>query len=91
MYENSKLGLITDEIKEIVSIAPEDISPPPPLFKGLRTEYLKGLGKKNDRIIILLNLAKLLTAEEKTALLDSSESFSEKNILQTGGEESAAT
>lgn len=88
-YEDSKLGLLTDEIEEIVSIAPEDISPPPPLFKGLRTEYLSGLGKKDERIIILLNLGKLLTAEEKIALLDSSDSFAEKNMLQLGGEEDA--
>lgn len=88
-YEDSKLGLLTDEIKEIVSIAPEDISPPPPLFKGLRTEYLDGLGKKDQRIIILLKLGKILSAEEKIAFLDSSDSFAEKNILQLGGEEDA--
>ncbi len=88
-YEDSKLGLMTDEIKEIISIAPEDISPPPPLFKGLRTEYLSGLGKKEDRIIILLNLSSLLTAEEKIALIDSSDSFKEENMLQLGGEEDA--
>jgi len=64
-FEDEKLGILVDEIDEIVALSPEDITPPPMIFKGLKTEYLTGLGKKDDRIIIMLNLDRLLTSEEK--------------------------
>ncbi|MBI4689816.1 MAG: purine-binding chemotaxis protein CheW [Nitrospirae bacterium] len=78
-YENGKIGLLVDEIEEIISLAPEDIIPSPSIFKGLKTEYLTGLGKKEDKIIILLNIDRLLTSEEKIMLSDSSDPFSAAN------------
>lgn len=78
-FEEEKLGLIVDEMKEIVSIADEDISAPPAIFKGLKTEYLTSLGKKNGNVIIILNLDNLLTSEEKIILKESTELIEEKN------------
>jgi len=78
-YDNEKIGLLVDEIEEIMSLAPEDIIAPPSIFKGLKTEYLTGLGKKEDRIIILLSLDRLLTSEEKIMLKESSELIEEKD------------
>lgn len=71
--EGEKIGLQVDEIDEIISLAAEDLIAPPSIFKGLKTEYLKGLGKKEGRIIILLNLDRLLTSEEKIILKESAE------------------
>lgn len=78
-FDQDKLGLLIDEIREIIPIAPEDISPPPQLFKGLKTEYLAGLGKKGEKIIILLNLDTLLTSEEKILLKETAELEEEQN------------
>ena len=60
--EDEKIGLLVDEIDKIVPFSPEEISAPPAMFKGLKTEYLTGLGKKEDRIVILLNIERLLTS-----------------------------
>lgn len=73
--EGGKIGILVDEIDEIISLNPEDITAPPSIFRGVKTEYLTGLGKKGDRIIILLNLDKLLTSEEKISLSNSSDSL----------------
>jgi purine-binding chemotaxis protein CheW len=70
-YDNEKLGLLVDEIREIVALNAEDISSPPSIFKGLRKKYLTGLGKKDDKIIILLDVDYLLSSEEKIMLKDS--------------------
>lgn len=67
-YESEKIGLLVDEIKEIISLNPEEIIVPPAIFKGLKERYLSGLGKKNEGIIILLNIDYLLTSEEKIML-----------------------
>jgi purine-binding chemotaxis protein CheW len=73
-----KIGFLVDEIKEILSLEPGEIRPSPSLFRGFRTEYLTGLGKKGDRIIILLNIDNLLTSEEKILLQESRELLEEK-------------
>jgi len=70
-FGREKIGLFVDGIKEIMSLAPEEMTTPPSLFKGFRTEYLTGLGKKDGAIIILLNIDNLLTSEEKIILKES--------------------
>jgi purine-binding chemotaxis protein CheW len=70
-YDDEKIGLVVDEVKEITSLDTGDITNPPSIFKGLKKKYLTGLGKKGDMIIIILNLDDLLTSEEKIMLKES--------------------
>lgn len=70
-YDSEKIGLLVDEIKEIIPLNPEEITAPPTIFKGLKKKYLNGLGRKDERIIILLNIDYLLTTEEKIILKES--------------------
>ena len=72
-YREEKIGFLVDEIREILLLNPEEISPSPSIFKGFKTEYLTGLGKKGEQIIILLNIDNLLTSEEKIWLKESKE------------------
>lgn len=62
---NEQVGLLVDGVKEIIDLEPEDVIMPPSIFKGLKTEYLTGIGRRGDAIVILLNLDTLLTSEEK--------------------------
>ena len=70
-YGQEKISFLVDDIKEILSLSPEQIRTPPSIFKGFKTEYLTGLGKHGERIIILLNIDSLLTSEEKIILKES--------------------
>ena len=70
-YGQEKISFLVDDIKEILSLSPEEIRTPPSIFKGFKTEYLTGLGKHGERIIILLNIDNLLTSEEKIILRES--------------------
>lgn len=82
-YGEEKIGFLVDEIREILRLDMEDIRPSPSIFKGFKTEYLTGLGKKGDQIIILLNIDNLLTSEEKIWLKESKELL-EDNSAGTG-------
>jgi purine-binding chemotaxis protein CheW len=62
------LALIVDEVIEILELADEEISKPPTIFKGLASEYLEGLGKREDRVMVILDLEKVLSAEETLRL-----------------------
>ena len=75
--DNEKIGLLVDEIKEIISLGTGEIIAPPTIFKGLKKKYLTGLGKKDDKIILLLHIDDLLTSEEKIQLMESEEIFGE--------------
>jgi purine-binding chemotaxis protein CheW len=70
-FEQEKIGFLVDAIREILALLPDEITKPPSLFKGFKTEFLMGLGKKDDAIIILLDIDNLLTSEEKIQLRES--------------------
>jgi purine-binding chemotaxis protein CheW len=76
-YDSEKIGLLVDEIKEIIPLSPGEITSPPTIFKGLKKKYLTGIGKKGDKIIILLNIDFLLTSEEKILLKETEGVFEE--------------
>jgi len=44
------------------------VEPPPSLVTGIESDYIKGVGKLEGRLIILLDVAKILTRTEKDAL-----------------------
>jgi len=78
-FEQEKIGFLVDEILEILSLLPEEITKPPSIFRGFRTEYITGLGKKDEKIIILLDIDSLLTSEEKIQLRESIELLGDKD------------
>jgi len=78
-YDREKIGFLVDEIKEILVLHPDDIRPSPSIFKGFKTQYLSGIGKKDDRIILILNIDNLLTSEEKIWLQEATELLEEKS------------
>lgn len=65
---SEKVGLLVDDVKDIVALENEEIVKPHSMFRGLKSEYLTGIGKKGESIIILLNLDTLLSSEEKLQL-----------------------
>ena len=58
------MGVIVDEISDVLEILPEDMQTTGNLPPNLRKEYLIGVGRKGDAMIILLNLDLLLSPEE---------------------------
>ena len=59
-------GMIVDSVSEVLRISSDIIEPPPPMTAGVSSEYIRGVGKLKDRLLILLDIEKLLGAEEKT-------------------------
>jgi purine-binding chemotaxis protein CheW len=78
-YDREKIGFLVDEIKEILVLNPDEIRPSPSIFKGFKTQYLSGIGKKNERIILILDIDNLLTSEEKIWLQEAKELLEEKS------------
>ncbi len=58
------IGLIVDSVSEVLRINSSTIQPPPPLIAGLDSDYIKGVGKLDERLIILLDIDKIFTTGE---------------------------
>jgi purine-binding chemotaxis protein CheW len=65
---SKRLGMVVDSVSEVLRIAVEQIEDAPDLAAGVDTEYIRGVGKLDDRLIILLDLGRVISADEKTAL-----------------------
>jgi purine-binding chemotaxis protein CheW len=65
LSDGEKVGLLVDGVKEIITLQPEETTKTPGMFRGLKTEYMTGIGRRGDSIIILLDLDALLSSEEK--------------------------
>ena len=62
------VGFIVDAVSEVLRISQEQIAPPPPTVAGLGREYLTGLVKLENRLLILLDIDKILSEEDTLAL-----------------------
>lgn len=62
------VGLVVDDVTEVVTVQAHDIKPPPHVAEGISTEYLIGVCLVRDSLIMLLNLDSILTNRETSAL-----------------------
>ena len=62
------VGVVVDAVSEVLRLPADTVEPPPPMVAGIESEYIKGVGKLENRLLILLDLNKLLTTEERELL-----------------------
>jgi len=62
------VGMIVDAVTEVMHISVEDVEPPSPMIATVDSSFITGIAKIADRLIILLDLAKVLTIQEQHAL-----------------------
>jgi purine-binding chemotaxis protein CheW len=67
---NRRTGFIVDDASEVITISDKDVEEAPPMIVGSDRKYIQGVGKLNNRILIILDLHKLLTEEEQNQLVD---------------------
>jgi purine-binding chemotaxis protein CheW len=58
------IGIIVDAVNEVLRIGRDQVAPPPPTVAGLGREYLTGLVKLDKRLLILLDIDRILGPEE---------------------------
>ncbi|MGG4443418.1 chemotaxis protein CheW [Brevibacillus fortis] len=59
-----EVGLIVDAANDVIDIPVDAIEPPPEVVGGVEAAYLRGVAKLDKRLLILLNLDKVLSTEE---------------------------
>lgn len=61
-------GAIVDSVEEVIEIEDDAIEPAPKFGNTISTDYIRGIGKKDDRFIVLLDIDKVFSFEELAAL-----------------------
>jgi len=66
--EGEWIGAVVDAVVEVVTIDATALQPPPPIFRGLAGEYLRGLIRRGDRLVVYLDVGRLLSTNERLTL-----------------------
>lgn len=64
------IGLWVDRVTEVLKVSPSAVSPPPEMILTIAGEYISGLVEVKERLVILLNLPRILRLDEIKALAD---------------------
>ena len=62
--QNKILGIMVDAVSEVLRIPASTIEPPPDIVTGVDAEYIEGIAKLPERLLILLDLDKILSSEQ---------------------------
>jgi purine-binding chemotaxis protein CheW len=65
---NVKTGIIVDGVSEVLRVSDENIEPLPPMINSVDSAFLKGIARLENRLIILLELSRVLNLEEQHSL-----------------------
>ena len=62
--EITVLGVLADSVQEVIDLESDHIEPAPTIGTQLNTEFIKGMGKQNDRFVIILDIDKVFSTGE---------------------------
>ena len=62
------VGVVVDGVSEVLRVNGATVEPPSPVVAGIDSEYIHGIAKLSDRLVILLDLDRVLAQTERRAL-----------------------
>jgi len=62
--ESFTIGIFSDLVQNVISIAPSQIEPPPKIGVSIDTSFITGMGRVDDSFVIMLNINKILSEKE---------------------------
>lgn len=73
--EVTVLGALADSVQEVVELEQDQIEPAPKIGTKLNTDFIKGMGKREEVFIILLDIDKVFSHEEITSVQNADAQF----------------
>jgi purine-binding chemotaxis protein CheW len=62
--EETILGVLADSVHEVMDLEPENIEPAPKIGTKLNTDFIKGMGKRDEEFVMILDIDKVFSVEE---------------------------
>jgi purine-binding chemotaxis protein CheW len=63
--DRAVMGVLADAVIEVLELGEGDVEPPPPFGTGIRVDYLSGMAKLGKGFVMLLDVDRVLSADEK--------------------------
>ena len=70
-FQGERLGLVVDSVTEVLRAPETAVSPPPSYFRGLAAEFIRGIVRLEGRLVVLIDLDRILSTQERLALQQS--------------------
>jgi len=62
--EGLVLGVMADSVNEVMELEPDNIEPAPKIGTNLNTDFLKGMGKRDEEFIMILDIDRIFAADD---------------------------
>ena len=66
--DSMKVGMVVDGVSEVLNVNTDEIEPPSPMVTTVDSGFIEGIAKQEKRLVILVDLAKLLSIQETKEL-----------------------
>ncbi len=66
--EATIIGALADSVEEVIDLEPDQIEPAPKIGTQIRTDFIKGMGKRDSQFIMILDIDRIFSAEELSAV-----------------------
>jgi purine-binding chemotaxis protein CheW len=88
--EATIIGVMADHVSEVILLTRSDIEPPPPFCAGIRVDYLRGIGKVGNVFVLVLDIDRILNADELMSLMATEATASLQDDAKGGDEAQGA-
>lgn len=61
-------GILVDDVSEVLNVTAEQIEPPPSFGASIATDFIRGMGKVGQKVVMLLDIDKVMAADQIEAL-----------------------
>ncbi|HOS98508.1 MAG TPA: chemotaxis protein CheW, partial [Deltaproteobacteria bacterium] len=68
------LGVLADSVHEVMELEPESIEPAPKIGTKLNTDFIKGMGKRDEEFVMILDIDKVFSLDELSFVAQSGSS-----------------
>ena len=68
--DTAVLGALADSVQEVVDLEPDQIEPAPRIGTTVRTDFIKGMGKRDNHFIMILDIDEVFSADELAIVQD---------------------
>jgi purine-binding chemotaxis protein CheW len=62
------IGALADSVEEVIDLDPDQIQPAPRIGTQIRTDFIKGMGKRDSQFLMILDIDRVFSAEELAAV-----------------------
>ncbi len=74
--EMHDVGILVDAVNEVMDIAAADVEPAPAFGTHIRTDFIAGMGKVEEKFVVILDPARVLSVDEMAALAQTADQAS---------------